>query len=69
MEFGEPLHKPEDDVTAEDADLQEGAEAVSAGEEAVSAAEDTASPQEKGYNAGDVVDLGEDDIPDSLFDI
>lgn len=69
VEFGEPLHKPEDDVTAEDADLQEGAEAVSAGEEAVSAAEDTASPQEKGYNAGDVVDLGEDDIPDSLFDI
>lgn len=69
VRFGEPLHKPEDDIE----ETGERVTEETAEEPAVErpAAEEGASPAEteKKYSAGDEINLGEDDIPDSLFDI
>ncbi len=71
VEFIEPLHKPEDDI--EESEEEDAIEIVDAPEIDETPVPEPAPTPSKGASAGDVINLGSDDIPEdeepTLFDL
>lgn len=65
VEFGEPLHYPEDEVEA----AEDNEEETGYAENENVSPEDGSMTQGSSFAPGDEIDLGEEDIPDNLFGI